>query len=85
VTPGRSKIELANDGAQVQGSIVHSARSFLFVTPPMCCLDIVRMIVSPRPSHPFGISMVGHDVVVVCKLVVADGAFRTLLQNFAIQ
>jgi len=51
----------------------------------MCCLDIVRMVVSPRSSHSFGISMVWHDIVVVGELFVADGAFPVLLDNLAIQ
>ena len=51
----------------------------------MCCLDIVWVIVSPRPSHSFGISMVWHDVVVVRKLFVADGAFAVLLDDLPVQ
>ena len=47
----------------------------------MCSLDIVRMIVSPRSAHTFGILMVRHDVVVVGELLVADGTFPVLLDN----
>ena len=51
----------------------------------MCCLNIVGMVVSPSPSHPFGIDVVWHDVAVVREFLVADGAFPALLDNLAIQ
>jgi len=47
----------------------------------MGCLDVVRVVVPPRSSHPFGISVVRNDIVVVCELFVADGAFPVLLDN----
>jgi hypothetical protein len=28
-------------------------------------LDIVQMIVSPSPSHPFGLDVVGHNLVAI--------------------
>jgi len=51
----------------------------------MRCLNIVRMVVSPRPSHPFGISVVWHNVVVVRELMVADCADSVLFGDFALQ
>jgi len=66
-------------------SLIHSDGSLLFVTPPMCGLDVVRMIVPPPPAHSFRISMVGDDVVIIAKLFVADCAYARLLSNFAIQ
>lgn len=55
-------------------SVVNPARSFLSVTPPMRCLDIVWMIVSPRSSHAFRVPVVRNNVVVICELFVADSA-----------
>jgi hypothetical protein len=66
-------------------SLIHSGGSFLSITPPMCCLNIVSMVVSPRSSHSFGISMVRHDVVVVRELFMADCAFPVLLHNLQVQ
>jgi hypothetical protein len=43
------------------------------------------MIVSPRPSHPFGISVVRHNVAVICELFVADCTYPVLLDNLPIQ
>lgn len=68
-----------------QGSIVHSARSFFFIAPEVRCLDIVWVIIPPRSSHPFGMPMVWHDVVVVRELFVADGALPVLLRNLSVQ
>ena len=48
-------------------------------------LDIVRMIVSPSPSHPFGLDVVGHNLVVICEALVADRAFPVLLDDFLVQ
>ncbi len=71
--------------AQVRGSIIHSGRSFFLIAPEMCCLDIIRMIIPPRSTHPFGIPVVGYDVVVVCELFAADGALPVLFDNFPIE
>jgi hypothetical protein len=62
-----------------------SCRSFFQVAQPMCRLNIVRMVVSPRPSLPFGVNAIRHDVVVVGEFNVADGAFSVLLDDLAIQ
>jgi len=43
------------------------------------------MVVSPRPSHAFGISVVGHDVVVIGEFLAADRAYTSLLSDLAIQ
>lgn len=48
-------------------------------------LDVVRMVISPRSSHSFGISVVRHDVVVIRELVVADGADAALFGDFPLQ
>lgn len=52
---------------------------------PMRCLDIVWMVVSPRPSHSFGLPMVWHDIVVVRELMVAYCADAVLLGDFPLQ
>ena len=51
----------------------------------MCCLDVVRVIVSPGSAHSFRILMVRHGVVIIGELLVADGANATLLSDLAIQ
>jgi hypothetical protein len=50
----------------------------------MYCLNVVRMVVSPCPSHAFGIPMIGNDVGIICELLVADGADPILLDNLSI-
>src|ERR1700687_1978764 len=66
-------------------SIIHSRRSLFFVTPPMCCLDVVRMIVPPRSSHSFRILVVRGHVVVIREVLVADSANPALLHNLSVQ
>jgi len=43
------------------------------------------MVVSPRSSHSFGISVVWNDVVVVGELFVADCAYSLLLGDLSLQ
>jgi len=66
-------------------SVIHSGRSFFPITPPVCCLNIVRMVVSPCSSHSFRILMVRHDVAVVRELFMADGTFLVLLHDLSVQ
>ena len=66
-------------------SVIDSGRSFLFIAPEMRCLDIVRMIVPPRSSHPFGIPVIWNYIRVICELFVADGALPVLFHNLPIQ
>jgi hypothetical protein len=63
---------------------VHSRRSLFFVTPPMCCLDVVWMIISPGTAHAFRILVVRHNIVVVGEFFVADRADSVLLRDFAV-
>jgi hypothetical protein len=51
----------------------------------MRCLDIVWVIIPPRSSHPFRLSVVWHDVIVIRELFVTDRAFPVLLDNLPIQ
>jgi hypothetical protein len=48
-------------------------------------LNVVRMVVSPRPSHAFGLDMVGHNLVVIRESCVADCAFPVLLDDLSVQ
>ncbi len=48
----------------------------------MSRLDIVRIVISPDPSHVLRFSMVGYDLAVVGELFVTDGAFSVLLEHF---
>jgi len=48
-------------------------------------LNIVRVIVSPRSTHSFWISMVRDHVVIVRELFVADRANASLFSDFSIQ
>jgi len=48
-------------------------------------LDIVWAVVSPSPSHPFGLDVVGYDLVVTRKDCVADCTFPVLLADFSVQ
>jgi hypothetical protein len=43
------------------------------------------MVISPRSAHPFWISMVWHDVVIVAELFVADRALSALISDFLVQ
>jgi hypothetical protein len=51
----------------------------------MRCLDIVRVIITPRSSHPFRIFVVRDHVVVIREVFVADGAYPALLDNLSVQ
>ena len=51
----------------------------------MCCLDVVRVIVSPRSTHSFRILVVRDYVVVIREVLVADGAYSALLENLSVQ
>ena len=48
----------------------------------MSCLNVVRVVISPSPTHALGVLVVRHDVVVVGEFLVADGTFPILLDNF---
>jgi len=45
----------------------------------MDCLDVLWMVVSPRSSHPFGLDVIGHNLVVIREGFVADCTFPVLL------
>jgi hypothetical protein len=66
-------------------SAVHSRGSLLVVTPPMYCLDIVRVIVPPRSAHSFRTPMVGDHVVIVRELFMADRADAGLFSDLSVE
>jgi hypothetical protein len=51
----------------------------------MGCLNVLRMVVSPGPSHPFRVLVVRYDVAIFGKFLVADCAFAALLGDFPVQ
>jgi hypothetical protein len=55
------------------------------VAPEVQCLNVLRMVVSSRPSHPSRINVVGHDVAIVGERHLADSALPVLLNNFSIE
>jgi hypothetical protein len=48
-------------------------------------LDILWMVVSPRPAHSSRIDVVGHDVAVIRERRVTDRTLSVLLDNFAVE
>ena len=51
----------------------------------MNCLDVVEVVVSPGPSHPFGLDVVGHNLVVIREGFVADCALPFLLGDLPVE
>jgi len=47
-------------------------------------LDILRVVVSPGPSHAFRLDMVGHDFATIQELLMADCAFPVLLGDLPV-
>jgi hypothetical protein len=48
-------------------------------------LDILWMIVSPRPSHSLRIDVVGHDVAVIGEGHLTNGTLPVLFDNFPVE
>jgi hypothetical protein len=48
-------------------------------------LDIVGMIVSPRPSHSSRINVIGHDVAVIRERHLTNRTLPVLFHNFAVE
>jgi hypothetical protein len=83
---GRTVTEAIGDRTSCPPSFpLASARSLFSIAHPVHRLDIVGRVVSPRPSHSFGVDMVGHDVVVIGELYMAERAFPALLDNLAVE
>jgi hypothetical protein len=58
--------------------------SLLAVTPPVHGLNVLRMVVAARSSHPSRIHVVGHDVAIIGERDLANGALPVLLNYFSI-
>jgi len=80
---GRSPFTIRYSLQELAGT--ESSRPLLQIAPPMNRLDVLGMIVSPSPSHPFGLDMVGHNLVVFREGCPANRAFPILLDGFSIQ
>jgi len=52
---GRSPFTIRYSLQELAGT--ESSRPLLQIAPPMNRLDVLGMIVSPSPSHPFGLDM----------------------------
>jgi hypothetical protein len=48
-------------------------------------LNILWMVVSPSGSHPFGLDMVGHNLVVIRKGCAADCTLAVLLDDLSVE
>jgi len=48
-------------------------------------LNVIGMVISPRPAHTFRIFVVWHDVVVVGELDPAEGAHPLLFHNLPVE
>jgi hypothetical protein len=68
-----------------QQSLILPGGALFTVAPEVHCLNIVGMVVSPRPAHSSRINVVGNDVVTVGERHVTDGALPVLLDNFSIK
>jgi len=66
-------------------SVFNPGRSFFSIAPPMRRLNIVWVIVSPCSSHPFGISVVWDNIVVIAEFFFADGTDPVLFHNLPVQ
>jgi hypothetical protein len=62
-----------------------SSRPLLQIAPPMNRLDVLGMVVSPSPSHPFGLDVVGHNLVVIREGCATDCTFPVLLGDLSVQ
>ena len=51
----------------------------------MGCLNVFRMVVSPRASHSFRVPVVRYDVAAVRKFLVADCTFSVLLDDLSVE
>ena len=51
----------------------------------MDCLDVLGAVVSPSTSHPLGLDVVGHNFVVMCEGLVANGALPVLLDDLSVE
>ena len=48
-------------------------------------LDILRLVVSPGPSHAFRFDVIGHDFAAIGEGLMTDCAFSLLVSDFPVQ
>jgi len=60
-------------------------KPLLAATPEVHCLDVLRIVVSSRPSHSSWINVIGHDIAIVRERHLTDGALPVLLDNLAVE
>src|SRR5277367_637960 len=77
--------QMGQDRKAERQSLIFSRGSLLAVTPEVHCLDVLRMVVSPRPSHSSRIDVVGHYVAIVRERHLTDGTLPVLFDNFSIK
>jgi hypothetical protein len=65
--------------------LILSGGSLFAIAPEVHSLDIVGMVVSPRPSHSPRIDVIGHDVAVAGERHLTDGALPALFDDFAVE
>jgi len=68
---------LIRNGRLIGRHSFHPCRSFFVVTPVVRGLNVVWIVVTPCSAHSFRVPVVGHDVIIVRELFVADGADAT--------
>src|SRR5208283_4229813 len=51
----------------------------------MACLHVFGMIVSPGPSHAFGLDVVGHNLGKLREGCAADCTYPVLFDDFSVQ
>jgi hypothetical protein len=66
-------------------SLILPRGPLLAVAPEVHGLNVFRMVVSARSSHPSWINVVGDDVAIVSEGHLANGALSVLLNDFSIK
>ena len=84
-TPDSKLGQMAHDRNAERQSLILPRGPLLAVTPEVHCLDVLRVVVSPRPSHSSRINVIGHDVAIVRERPLTDGALPVLFDNFSIK
>ena len=76
----------SNGRRKAERQFLRFPRGSLFaVTPPVHCLNVLRMVVSSRSSHPSRVNMIGHDVAIVGERHLANSTLPVLLNYFSIE
>jgi hypothetical protein len=83
--PGPKLRQMAHGRKAERQFLILPGGSLFAVTPEVRCLDIVGMVVSPRPAHASRIDVVGHDVVIVGERHLTDGALPVQFDNLSIK